>query len=136
MTFIPQPSEFDILFRNLFEAESNFNTLSGTKSPHPVDIYEDESGLTLEIACTGLTKEDVEINIEHDVLHVAYNKLPELKKERTYQVRGIARRAFNLAYKIASKFDLSQSQATMTDGLLTITMPFAEEAKPKQLLIK
>jgi len=136
MTFIHQPSEFDILFRNLFEAESNFNTLSGTKSPHPVDIYEDELGLTIEVACTGLTKEEVEINIEQDVLRITYNKLPELKNQRSYQVKGIARRAFNLAYKIASKFDLAQSQATMSDGLLVITMPFAAEAKPKQILIK
>lgn len=135
MTFIHQPSEFDILFRNLFDAESNFNTLKGEKSPHPVDIYEDEEGLTLEIACTGLTKEEVEINIEHDVLRVTYNKLPELKKERSYQTKGIARRAFNLAYKIAPKFNLSQSQATMSNGLLVVTMPFAEEAKPKKLLI-
>lgn len=136
MTLIHKPSEFDILFRNLFEAESNFNTLSGAKSPHPVDIYEDESGLTLEIACTGLTKEEIDISIENDVLHVNYTKLPELKQHRSYQVRGIARRAFNLAYKIASKFDLSKSEASMSNGLLVISMPFADEAKPKQLLIK
>jgi HSP20 family molecular chaperone IbpA len=136
MTLIQRPSEFDILIKNLFDVESDFNTPKGFKSPHPVDIFEDESGLTLEIACTGLTKEEIDIKIEGDVLHVNYNKLPELKKERTYQVRGIARRAFNLAYKIAPKFNLAKSEASMSNGLLVITMPFADESKPKQLLIK
>ena len=127
---------FDILFRDFFNSSSNFNFLSDVKITHPVDIFEDESGLTLEIACTGLTKEEIDIKIEGDVLHVNYNKLPELKKERSYQVRGIARRAFNLAYKIAPKFDLAKSEASMSNGLLVVTMPFADESKPKQLLIK
>ncbi len=57
-------SDFDILFRNLFDSQSTFNTLKGHKSPHPVDIYEDiECGLVFEIACTGLEKKDIDINI-------------------------------------------------------------------------
>jgi len=119
----------------MFDTESNFNTLKGYKSPHPVDIFEDDAGLTLEIACTSLTKEDLEIDIEHDILRVTYNKLPELIQQRTYQMRGIARRAFSLAYRIAPKFNLGESQATMSNGLLVIVVPPAEETKTKKLLI-
>mgnify|MGYP006281419711 CR=1 FL=1 len=129
-------TEFDILFRNLFDTDSHFNTLSGVKNSHPVDIYEDANGLTFEIACTGLSKEDIDLSIEHDVLRVFYKKPQKEEQERTYQTRGIARRSFDLAYKIASKFNLSKAVASMENGLLIISMPFAEEAKPKQLAIK
>jgi HSP20 family molecular chaperone IbpA len=129
-------TEFDILFRNVFDTDSHFNTLAGVKIPHPVDIYEDANGLIFEIACTGLTKEDINISIEQDILRVSYNKPKEEQSDRNYQTRGIARRSFDLAYKIASKFNLSKADASMKDGLLIITMLLAEEAKPKKLTIK
>jgi len=80
----------------------------------------------------------VEINIEHDILRVSYTKPswdPEEEKKRQYQINGIARRSFDLAYRVASKFSLAKSKASMKDGLLVITLPFADEAKPKKLLI-
>lgn len=129
-------TDFDILFRNLFDTDSHFNTLSGVKNSHPVDIYEDPNGLTFEIACTGLSKEDLDLSIEHDVLRVFYKKQHQEETERIYQTRGIARRSFDLAYKIAPKFNLSKANASMENGLLIISMPFAEEAKAKQLAIK
>ena len=129
---------FDVLFRDLFNSQSGFNILSEAKAPHPVDIYEDAKGLTIEVACTGLTKEEVEINIEHDVLKISYNKPPkqEEQAERTYQTRGVSKRSFNLAYKISSKYDLSKGTAAMENGLLNVQIPFAEEAKPRTLQIK
>ena len=129
---------FDVLFRDLFNSQSGFNILSEAKAPHPVDIYEDAKGLTIEVACTGLTKEEVEINIEHDVLKISYSKPPkqEEQAERTYQTRGVSRRSFNLAYKISSKYDLSKGTAAMENGLLNVQIPFAEEAKPRTLQIK
>ena len=131
-------NSFDVLFRNLFEAESHFNTLSASKSPHPVDLYEDSNGLHFEIACTGLHKEDVHIEFEGDILKVKYNKpvsqLEEL--QRTYQLKGIAKRSFNVAYKISAKYNLVDSEAIMENGLLIINIPFAETAKPKKLTIK
>lgn len=128
---------FDVLFRDLFNSQSGFNILSEVKAPHPVDIYEDNKGLTFEIACTGLTKQDVEINIEHDVLKISYNKpKQEEPEDRVYQTRGVSKRSFNLAYKISSKYDLSKGTAAMESGLLNIQIPFAQEATPRTLQIK
>ena len=65
---------FDVLFKNFFNNDSFFSPAVETKISHPVDIYETKDGLHFEIACTGLTKEDVNINIEGDVLRVTYEK--------------------------------------------------------------
>lgn len=133
-------SPFDLLFRDFFKSETYFQPATEAKFPHPVDIYENKNGLHFEIACTGLGKSDVNIDIEGDVLRISYSKEAEAAdaeaRERNYIHRGVAKRSFNLGYKIASKFDLPQADASMKDGLLKISVPFAESAKPKVLKIK
>ena len=93
-----------------------------------------------EVACTGLEKSDIEINIEGDVLRISYNKHEDDKccdvNDCNYLHKGIARRSFNLGYKVASKFNLLEADAEMKNGLLKISIPFAVEAKPKALKIK
>ena len=133
-------SPFDLLFRDFFKSELDFQPATEAKISHPVDIYENKNGLHFEIACTGLTKSDIEINIEGDILKISYNKSKDEAccevDDCKYIHRGIAKRSFNLGYKVASKFKLSESSAEMKDGLLKISVPFAEEAKPKALKIK
>ena len=70
---------FDVLFRDLFNAHSRFGSISEIKIPHPVDIYEHSDGLVFEIACTGLSKDEVDIDIELDVLKGASRVLSEIK---------------------------------------------------------
>jgi len=131
---------YDLLFRDFFKSELDFQPAIQAKLTHPVDIFETKHGLHFEIACTGLSKSDVELNIEGDVLKISYSKDAEAAdaeaQGRNYIHRGVAKRSFNLGYKIASKFDLSKAEAMMENGLLSILIPFAEEAKPKTLKIK
>lgn len=128
---------FDVLFKNFFNNDSLFAPAQEIKITHPVDIYETKDGVHFEIACTGLSKEDVNVNIEGDVLRVTYEKNGESEIDVTNFIhKGIARRSFNLGYKIASRFDLQNADAQMNNGLLTISIPFAEQAKPKVLAIK
>jgi len=141
-TFISERhlSPFDLLFKDFFRSELNFQPAIEAKIPHPVDIYENKDGLHFEVACTGLSKSDVELNIEGDILRISYNKNDDDKccdiNDCTYLHKGIAKRSFNLGYKVASKFSLSKAEAQMENGLLKIYIPFAEEAKPKALKIK
>lgn len=138
MTFIREHgiSPFDILVRNFFNSDLNFAPVNEAKIQHPVDILETTEGLHFEIACTGLEKKDIEINIEGDVLRVTYDKGEYNLPDGTWIHRGIARRSFNLGYKIAPKFSLINAEAEMKNGLLRISVPFAEESKPKSLKIK
>ena len=133
-------SPFDLLFKDFFKSELDFQPAIQAKLSHPVDIYENPEGLHFEVACTGLTKDDVDINIEGDLLVIRYNKDNDEKccdvNNCNYIHRGIARRSFSLGYKIATKFNLSEASAEMKNGLLKILVPFAEESKPKSLKIK
>ena len=133
-------SPFDLLFKDFFKSELDFQPAIQAKLSHPEDIYENPEGLHFEVACTGLTKDDVDINIEGDLLVIRYNKDNDEKccdvNNCNYIHRGIARRSFSLGYKIATKFNLPEASAEMKNGLLKISVPFAEESKPKSLKIK
>lgn len=131
---------FDILFHDFFRPQTSFfplNTSNTVKIPHPLNIYYNKEGLNFEIACTGLSKEDVNISIEEDILKISYNK-PEQKTDDSVSFihRGLSQRSFDLGYKISPKFELSKTDATLENGLLKINIPVAEQAKPKQLVIK
>ena len=134
-------SPFDILFRNHFKSDSNFFPVADSKQPHPLNIFYDDTGLNFEVACTGLTKKDIVLDTEGDILKISYNK-PFEERGDDNKIHpgmihnGLSKKSFDLRYKIAPKFDLTQIDASLTNGLLEIFIPLAEEAKSKSIKIK
>ena len=134
-TLFYERNPFDILVRNFFQEANTYRPLAESKLPHPVDIYERENGLGLDIACTGISKEDIEIQIEGNIIRVNYQK-PEEEDRDDFIHKGIAKRSFNLGWKISPKCDIKKISATMDKGLLSIFIPFTKEATPKTVTIK
>ena len=136
-TLFFERTPFDILVRNFFQDASTFAPLAETKVPHPVDIYQNEHGLVFEIACTGISKEELKIETQDNVLRVNYDRKKEEEPTGVdYIHKGIAKRSFNLGWKIDSKFDLKKIVAKFENGLLTIGIPFAKESQVKLINIK
>ena len=127
---------FDILVKNFFEQDSQFDKVNHRAVGHPVDIWEDNEGLTLEVACVGLNKSDVDVDIEDDILKVSYNKQEGSNESAHYHYRGVKKSSFDLGWKIARRFDLTKASANMENGLLKILVPFSKAAKPKSLKIQ
>ena len=134
-TLFYERNPFDILVRNFFQDASNYAPLEQTKLPHPVDIYTNDKGLIFDVACTGISKEDIEILLQDNVLRINYTKAKE-EEDVDYIHKGIAKRSFNFGWKIDSKFDLSKAVAKFENGLLTIGVPFAKGSELKTLQIK
>ena len=134
-------SPFDILFKDFFKSEEQFSPFNQIKVNHPVDIYEFNEGLNIDIACVGLSKKDINLSIEGDILKVEYKK-PTIKSNSSdkpapeYIQRGIARRAFDFGWRISRRFDLGKLEAKLEKGLLHLYAPLAEEAKTKSVTIK
>jgi len=126
---------FDIVWKSFLDANSTFNTMQ-EKINYPVDIYEVENGLRFELAVVGLNQEDLEILVEGDTFRIIHDrKVIDGVQERSYIQRGIARRSFDLAWKVASKFNLNQLVASMDKGLLIIDIPVSEERTLKKIAI-
>jgi len=131
-------SPLDVLVKNFFDDKSIFDRPSRSIVTHPIDVFEDENGLTFEVACTGLDKKDVSINIEGDILKVSYDKgnPSEPTDNRHYYHSGVRKSSFNLGWKVSRRFDLSKVAAEMKNGLLVLTIPYSAESKPKSITIK
>ena len=99
-------SPFDVLFKDFFKTDVDYQFADTTKLNHPVDIYEANEGLNIDIACVGLTKKDIDLTIEGDILRVEYKK-GNGSNENEYIQRNIAKRAFNFGWRISGRFDLS-----------------------------
>jgi HSP20 family molecular chaperone IbpA len=129
-------SPFDILFRNFFDNEGEFAPFNQIRVNHPVDIYEDDNGLCIDIACVGLTKKDIDLSIEGDILRIEYKKVPTKDSVVNYIQKNIAKRAFNFGWRISRRFDLSKLDAKLQNGLLHLHAPYSEDSKPKSVTIK
>ena len=129
-------SPLDILVKNFFQTEEEFQTPNNRIINHPLDIFEDKKGLHFHIACTGLNKKQVDVNVEHDILKVSYKKESTKLVDKHVHYSGIAKRSFDLGWKIARRFDLSKIEASMKDGLLKLFIPLTPENKPKTVSIK
>ena len=132
----------DLLFKNFFDQASAFQSNLETKINHPVDIILKEEAMVFEIAAVGLKKEDIDLKVEDgNCLKVSYTK-PKIESNESdvdageYIHKGIAKRSFDLGWKISPKFDLTKIKASMENGLLKVEIPVTPESKPKTITIK
>ena len=99
------------------------------------DIYEAENALTVVLEMPGVEKSNVDISVEAGVLSIEgrldFSKYEAMQPVYTEYNIGHYRRSFSLSNKI----DQSKIGAEMKDGVLTITLPKAEEAKPRRISI-
>ena len=132
--------EFDLLWKSFFDPNALYRPIKEKAVSHPCDIQETDNGLRIEIAAVGLDKEDLDIIIDSETLRVAYRKPSseeeEERNEYRYFQRSIKKASFDIAWKISSKFDLTNLEAKLDKGLLTLDVPFAKENKPKKVTIK
>lgn len=99
------------------------------------DILEDEQSLTVVMEMPGVSKEAVDINLQDRVLTVEgridFSKYEQLQPVYTEYNIGNFRRSFSLSNNI----DQDKIRADMKDGVLTLTLPKAEEAKPRKIAV-
>jgi HSP20 family protein len=100
------------------------------------DIYETQDALTVILEMPGVEKNNVEVRIEDDVLNVEgrldlskYQGLQPLYTE--YNIGHYAR-----SFRLSSKIDQNKIGAELKDGVLSLTLPKAEEAKPRTIQVK
>jgi HSP20 family protein len=99
------------------------------------DIFEDANALTVVLEMPGVGKSNVDINVEAGVLHIDgrldFSKYEGMQPVYTEYNIGHYRRSFTLSNKI----DQSRIGAEMRDGVLTVTLPKAEQAKPRRIAV-
>lgn len=103
----------------------------------PVDIFERQDHLVLRAEVPGVRKDDMDIRIENGVLtlHGERKQETEVKEESAHRMERVYG-AFTRSFSLPTTVDASKVTATYKDGVLEVTVPKIETAKPKQVEIK
>ena len=110
----------------------------------PVDLSETDGHVVVKAALPGIQPEDVDISFSDGVLTIKGETKSEEKSEaedlpagrRNYHRREIRYGAFSRAITLPAEVDDAKAEAEFQDGVLTVTLPKADEARPKQIKVK
>src|SRR5438552_14370379 len=122
-------------FRGISRGGEDEWALGGTWAP-AVDIYEQDNNIVLKAELPGVDPKDVDIRLENNTLALRGERKfdNEVKKENYHRVER-AYGAFTRSFTLPTVVDQGNIKAEFKDGVLRVTLPKREEAKPKQIQI-
>jgi len=103
----------------------------------PVDVYEDEHTLVLKLEVPGIKQEDLDVRVENQTLTVKGERKFE-KNEKEENFHRIERRygTFARTFTLPQTVDTNAPKASYEHGVLTISLPKKEAAKPKPVKVE
>ena len=118
-----QPHFINDLFSNFFENE--FNTISPKEN-----IIENKSAYLIELLIPGISKKEISIDVEDNVLFIKHNLEDQQKTDDVNYLRfGFHKGSFNKKFQLSDKIEQSNITASFENGILTITLPKKEVVK-------
>lgn len=126
-------NEIDRLFESpLSELTRTSHLLSGWTPA--LDVYEDKDSFVVKAELPGMKKEEIEVSLHDGSLSISGERKTESKREdsevyRAERFFGRFQRTVSLPTTVAA----DKVKAAYNDGILTITLPKTEEAKPKKI---
>jgi HSP20 family protein len=126
---------FDESFRGINRGASEEDWSLGAWAP-AVDIYEKDGNIVLKAELPGVDPKDVDVRVENNVLTLRGERKfdEEVQKDSYHRVErsyGLFTRSFTLPNVV----DTEKIKAEYKDGVLRMTLPKKDEAKPKQISI-
>ena len=125
---------FEQIFDQVFGDQRNM--IKQSTSGYPItDIYKDDNdNQVIEMALAGFTKDDITIEVRENKISISHQAKPWNGEEKS--LRRIAKRSFNRSFvDYHNRFSLNKAEATFKNGLLQITIPLKDEAKPCMIAI-
>ena len=123
------PDEFNDFF------DTNFMPKVNATAP-AINVKESEKDYTVELAAPGLTKDDFNVNIDHDGnLHIKIENKSNSKEEDKkshYLRREFSYSKFEQTLLLPDDVDKDKIAASVTNGVLTVDLPKIEKAAEKE----
>jgi HSP20 family protein len=127
---------FDESFRGVGRSGSDDDWALGGSWAPAVDIYQQDGSIVLKAEVPGMDPKDVDIRVENNVLTLrGERKLDnDVKKENYHRIERTYG-SFTRSFTLPNVVDTEKIKAEYRDGVLRVTLPTKEEAKPKQISI-
>jgi len=107
-----------------------------TSAHQRTNLYDTGSAFVLEADVPGLGEKDFQVSLTQDVLTLSGARKASAPEGYSVHRRERAAFEFSRSYALPEKVDPEKTQATLKDGVLTITLEKAAEVKPRQISIR
>ncbi|HEY2826525.1 MAG TPA: Hsp20/alpha crystallin family protein [Pirellulales bacterium] len=130
--------EVDRLFSNVLThpTVSGAARLVAGRGFPAVNVWEDAESLFVEAEVPGLKAEDLDITVVGDELTIKGQRPEEPQTEAAFHRRERGVGAFTRVVRLTSEVDANKVHAQLNDGVLLLTLPKAEAAKPRKIQVK
>ncbi|WP_343726396.1 Hsp20/alpha crystallin family protein [Burkholderia seminalis] len=101
-----------------------------------VDIYEDSQGITLWADLPGVTKDKLDIKVHDGSLSIEAEAAVPTPAQLRLQHAEVREPHFARTFTLSPDFDTSKIEASLRDGVLKLTLPRRDEARPRRIEVK
>lgn len=102
---------------------------------HPqANIIENENEWKLELLIPGFTKSEIKMSIDNGLLVISADGKENNQTYRRHEFHSGAKSVYR-SFKLNQKIDIEKIEAELNDGILSITLPIAEDAKAREISI-
>lgn len=124
-------------FEDMDKFLEEFNPAMSRGFAPAMDIYQTRDSVVVETPLAGIDPEKVNISIENDVLTVEGQQEKKTEvDEKDYYRKEVKSGSFHRAVSLPTTVEGDQAKAEYEDGIMKITIPKAERAKPKQIKVE
>ncbi len=129
--------EMNRMFNNFFHGDIKDGDLALSSWTPAVDISEHDGEYVVKVELPGVAKDDVKLTLESNILTIRGEKKQEKEsKEENYHRIERSYGSFQRSFTLPTTVKGDKIDAVYKDGILTVSLPKAEEAKPKQIEVK
>jgi HSP20 family molecular chaperone IbpA len=102
----------------------------------PVDVIEDASGITLYADLPGVTKENLDLNVEGDSLSIEGSVALDMPDALQASYAEVNSSRYRRVFTLSKELDPSKITAELAQGVLKLRIPKAEHAQPRRIEIR
>lgn len=121
----------------LFERDLEESTGQMTQWPMRVDIREDENQIVIKADVPGMEQKDISVNIDNGMLTIAgERKFDDVENKEQYHRVERSYGRFSRSFQLPNTTEATNISATYKNGVLEVTLPKREEAKPRSVQVQ
>lgn len=102
----------------------------------PVDVFEDESGITLLADLPGVARDQLGVRVDGDTLTIEATASVEGPKDMELAWSEARYPSYRRSFTLSRELDTSRVEATLKDGVLRLSIPKLEEARPRRIEVR
>ena len=136
--FMSLRDSMDRLFEDRWVSPGNWLTWSSIGANYlPIDVYETADDIVLRAVVSGVRPDGMDIQFQGGVLTLrAKAEEPDLPEGATWLVHEVTPGEFIRQVTLPRAIDADRARTTFDNGVLTLTLPKSEDAKPKQIKVE